>query len=96
MERIELKNCLDSKLQTFAICSVKILNILEVIAKARFSKITKCSTLILDGAVEINEEKRSLLRDQIRQQIVSKGLENEQEAIYRFMGDICTDIINSN
>ena len=46
--------------------------------------------------MEINEEKRSLLRDQIRQQIVSKGLENEQEAIYRFMGDICTDIINSN
>ena len=51
---------------------------------------------ILDGAVEINEEKRSLLRDQIRQQIVSNGLENEQEAIYRFMGDICSDIINSN
>ena len=33
MEHIEIKNSLDSKLQTFSICSVRILNIFEVIAK---------------------------------------------------------------
>ena len=39
MEHIEIKNSLDSKLQTFSICSIRILNILEVIAKTSFSKI---------------------------------------------------------
>ena len=33
MEHIEIKNSLDSKLQIFSICSVTILNIIEVIAK---------------------------------------------------------------
>ena len=36
MEHIETKNSLDSKLQTFSICSVRILNILEVIVKRVF------------------------------------------------------------
>ena len=43
---------LDSKLQTFFICSIRILNILEVISKMSFSKIAKCSTL---QKVEENE-----------------------------------------
>ena len=42
MEHIEIKNSLDSKLQSFSICSIRNLNILEVIG---FSKIAKCSTL---------------------------------------------------
>ena len=42
-----MKNSLDSKLQSLFICSVKILNILEV--KTRFSKIAKCSTLDNSG-----------------------------------------------
>ena len=45
MEHIEIKNSLDSKLQTYSICSIKILDILEVIAKTNFSKIAKCETL---------------------------------------------------
>ena len=45
MEHTETKNSLDSKLQTLAICSMKIINILEVIPKTRFSKTPKCSTL---------------------------------------------------
>ena len=43
MEHIEIKNSLYAKLQTFALYSFIILNILEVIAKTRFSKIAKCS-----------------------------------------------------
>ena len=43
MEYIEIKYSLDSKLQTFSICSVRILDILEVIAS--FPKIAKSSTL---------------------------------------------------
>ena len=42
---VEIKNTLASKLQTFSIYSVRILNILEVIAKTRISKIKKYSTL---------------------------------------------------
>ena len=34
-KHIEPKNSSDSKLQTFSICSVRILNILKVIAKMR-------------------------------------------------------------
>ena len=45
MEHKEIKNSLDSKLQSLSIYSVRILSILEVIAKTSFSKITKCSTL---------------------------------------------------
>ena len=33
MEHIQIKNSLDSQLQTISICSIRILNILEVIAK---------------------------------------------------------------
>ena len=33
MEHIQIKSSLDSKLQTISICSIEILNILEVIAK---------------------------------------------------------------
>ena len=45
-----IKNRLDSKLQIDSTCSVRILNILKVIAKTSFSKIAKCSTLIqVDG-----------------------------------------------
>ena len=46
MKHIEIKNSLDSKLQTYSICSVRILDIFEVIAKTRFSKMPKCSTLV--------------------------------------------------
>ena len=46
-EHIVIKNSLDYKLQTFSICSVRILNILEVIGKTSFSKISKCSTQFL-------------------------------------------------
>ena len=35
MEHIDIKNSLDSKLQIFSMCSVRILNTLEVIAKKR-------------------------------------------------------------
>ena len=38
MEHIEIKNSLDSKLQSFSICSVRILILLEVIAKMRLSQ----------------------------------------------------------
>ena len=41
MEHIEIKNSLDSKLQTYSICSIKILDILEVIAKTNFFKSRK-------------------------------------------------------
>ena len=54
MEHIEMKNSLDSKLQLLSICSVRILNILEVIAKTSFSKIAKCSTLPESGAREVS------------------------------------------
>ena len=37
-EHIEIKNSLDSKLQTFSIYSIRIRNILEVIARTRFFK----------------------------------------------------------
>ena len=40
MEHIVIKNSLDSKLQVFFICSIRILSILEVM-----SKIAKCLTL---------------------------------------------------
>ena len=46
MRNIQIKSSLDSKLQTFCICSVRILNILKVIAKTSFSKIAKCSILL--------------------------------------------------
>ena len=36
MEHIKIKNSLESKLQSFYICSVRILNTLEVIAKTSF------------------------------------------------------------
>ena len=39
---------LDSKLLLISICSIRILNILEVIAKTSFSKSAKCSTLCQD------------------------------------------------
>ena len=51
MEYIEIKNSLDSKLQTYPICSIRILNILKIIAKTRFSKIEKHATLT-QGAQE--------------------------------------------
>ena len=38
MEHIETKNSLDSKLQTVSLCSIRILNILEVIAKNKIFK----------------------------------------------------------
>ena len=44
MEHIKLKNSLDSKLQFGCMCSVRILDIFEVITN--FSKIVKCSTLL--------------------------------------------------
>ena len=44
-EHIEIKNSLDSKPQFFSICSVRILNNLEVIEITSFSKVAKCSTL---------------------------------------------------
>ena len=46
MGHIEINYSLDSKLQTFYICSIRILNILEVIAKTSFSILEKCSTLL--------------------------------------------------
>ena len=50
MENKEIKNRLYSKLETFLICSIKTLNTLEAIAKTKFLKIAKCSTLIqVDG-----------------------------------------------
>ena len=49
MEYIETKNSLDSKLQTFCIFSIRILNILEAITKTSFSKIANCSTLDQEG-----------------------------------------------
>ena len=49
MEHIEIKSSLDSKLQTFYICSIRILNILEVIAKTSFSKSAECLTLAQGG-----------------------------------------------
>ena len=45
MEYIKMKNSLGSKLQMDSICSIRILNILEVIAKTSFSEIVKCLTL---------------------------------------------------
>lgn len=48
----------------------------------------------LRGLREINEADRAELKDHIRAQIIKLGVEHEQEAIYRFMGDICTDAIN--
>ena len=39
MEHIEITVSLDSKLQTFSICSIRIRNILKVIAKTKFSKV---------------------------------------------------------
>ena len=44
-EYIEMKKSFDSKLQIDCICSVRILNILDVIAKTSISKIANCSTL---------------------------------------------------
>ena len=46
IEHTEVKNSLDSKLQNFTICTIRILNILEVIAKLSLSKIVKCFTLL--------------------------------------------------
>ena len=46
MEHVEMKNSLNSKLQIESICSIRILNILEVIGKKSFSKIGKRATLI--------------------------------------------------
>ena len=48
----------------------------------------------LRGLSEINEVDRTELKQDIRAQIIKLGVEHEQEAIYRFMGDICTDAIN--
>ena len=45
MEHIESICSLESGLIFMSICSIRILNILEVIAKMSFSKIAKCSTL---------------------------------------------------
>ena len=45
MEHIEIKVSLDSKLQTLCKCSVRILNIFEVIMKTSFSKIAICTAL---------------------------------------------------
>ena len=42
MEHIEIKNSLNSKLQTLSIRSVRILNILEIIVKTRIPKVEKC------------------------------------------------------
>ena len=47
----------------------------------------------LRGAVEIDETQRTELKEHIREQIIKIGADHEQEAIYRFMGDICTDVI---
>ena len=47
MEHIVVENSLVFKLKIFYICSIRILKILEVIAKTFFSKIAKCLTLSL-------------------------------------------------
>ena len=54
MEHIEIKNSLDSRLQILSIYSIRILNILEVIAKTTFSKIAKYSTLPESEAREVS------------------------------------------
>ena len=46
MEHIERVCSLESKLFLISICSIRILDILEVIAKTSFSKIAKFSTLV--------------------------------------------------
>ena len=48
MEHIEIKNSLAYTLKNFSILSIKILKILEVIAKTSFSYIAECSTLLSD------------------------------------------------
>jgi len=51
---------------------------------------------LLDGKKEINDELKTQLAKLIGEKISEFYLQDEQEAIYRYMGDICTDIINQN
>ena len=48
-EHIDKVCSLESKLFLIPICSIGILNILEVIGKTKFSKVTKCLTLVQGG-----------------------------------------------
>ena len=48
MEHIETVCSLESKLFLISIHAIRILDILEISAKTRFSKIAKCSTLYRD------------------------------------------------
>ena len=50
---------------------------------------------LLHGKKSIDENSRQILKDQIRQKIIEHGVENYQEGIYRYMGDLCTEIVNS-
>ena len=52
MERKVFKISLDSELQIVSICSIRILNILEVIAQTTFSKIEKMLDPGFDGLLE--------------------------------------------
>ena len=54
MEYIETVCSLESKLFLISIYSIRILNILEVIAKMSFSKIAKCSTLVFNREQSCN------------------------------------------
>ena len=53
MENIEIKNSLDSKLQTLSVCSVTILNILEDIAK---NEIFKNSEMLNPDLIQTSNE----------------------------------------
>ena len=63
-EHIERKDSSDSKLQIEAICSVQILNILEVTAKMNFSKIF--SKNIFEKLHMINDKNRDKKRPKLR------------------------------
>ena len=54
MKHIEMKKSPDSELQIESICSIRILNILEVLAKMSFSKIANCSTLVFNREQSCN------------------------------------------